>query len=268
MADEDRFVLKQAKKKAEVRVREGRGKPIDWLAVTLRFIEPSRDAFDDDVEDTELDVVDPEGVFEGLNDAQLHELGKDISVYLTLEKHKNNREFWETMKIICENRLRNVGEAATTGGRATASVSGDVEKLFASKSFAELETLEKQIRSKLRSNEPIDYEYWEQLLKNLIESKARAKLRQLSKSIVDNQLHGLRKQQVDEARLVRERLHGALDETEETLAAEEATTIPSASMYPDPESMLKIRVEDKDVDVQDEEAFLAGIVSCSVSVRA
>lgn len=268
VADEDRFVLKQAKKKAEVRVREGRGKPIDWLAVTLRFIEPSRDAFDDDVEDTELDVVDPEGVFEGLDDTQLHELGKDISVYLTLETHKNSREFWETMKIICENRLRNAGEGATKGGRAAASISGDVDKLFASKSAEELETLEKQIRIKLRSNEPIDYEYWEQLLKNLTESKARAKLRQLAKSIVDTQLHGLRKQQVDEARLIRESLHGAFHETEEaSMAAEEATTRSSPLMYPDPESTLTIRVEDRDLDVQDEEAFLVGVVSYSSRMR-
>src|ERR1700716_4138317 len=35
VAQEDTFVLKQAKKKAEIRVKEGRAKPIDWLAVTL-----------------------------------------------------------------------------------------------------------------------------------------------------------------------------------------------------------------------------------------
>lgn len=31
VAQEDIFVLKQAKKKAEIRVKEGRAKPIDWL---------------------------------------------------------------------------------------------------------------------------------------------------------------------------------------------------------------------------------------------
>ena len=35
VSQEDTFVLKQAKKKAEIRVKEGRAKPIDYLAVTF-----------------------------------------------------------------------------------------------------------------------------------------------------------------------------------------------------------------------------------------
>src|ERR1700759_4755781 len=73
-SEEDSFVLKQAKKKAQIRVREGRAKPIDWLAVILRIIDPDRDLLDDDEEEVQQDVVDPEGVFEGLSDAQLVEL--------------------------------------------------------------------------------------------------------------------------------------------------------------------------------------------------
>ncbi|KAI9881741.1 MAG: hypothetical protein M1823_006547, partial [Watsoniomyces obsoletus] len=64
MAQEDDFVLRQAKKKAEIRVKEGRPKPIDWLAVTLRFVDATKALLDDEVEDHELEVVDPEGVLE------------------------------------------------------------------------------------------------------------------------------------------------------------------------------------------------------------
>src|SRR5689334_18300820 len=46
VSEEDSFVLKQAKKKAVIRVREGRAKPIDWLAVILRVIDPDRDLLD------------------------------------------------------------------------------------------------------------------------------------------------------------------------------------------------------------------------------
>src|SRR5450432_1331885 len=74
VSQEDSFVLKQAKKKADIRVREGRAKPIDWLAVILRVIDPDRDLLDDDEEEIQHDVVDPEGVFEGLGDSQLAEL--------------------------------------------------------------------------------------------------------------------------------------------------------------------------------------------------
>lgn len=95
MADEDRFVLQQAKKKAALRVRGGRAKPIDWLAVTLRFIDPAeKSILDEEVEDHELDIVDPEGVLEGLNNEELAELEKEIENYLTLETSKSNRDYW------------------------------------------------------------------------------------------------------------------------------------------------------------------------------
>ena len=51
------------------------------------MIDPDRDLLDDDEEEVQHDVVDPEGVFEGLNDAQLIELDKDIASYLALEKN-------------------------------------------------------------------------------------------------------------------------------------------------------------------------------------
>lgn len=94
VAQEDVFVLKQAKKKAVVRVKEGRARPIDWLAVILQAIDPERDLLDDDTIDSELDVVHPDGVFEGLGDSQLVELEKDIDTYMTLESSRTNRDFW------------------------------------------------------------------------------------------------------------------------------------------------------------------------------
>jgi hypothetical protein len=94
VADEDRFVLQQAKKKAALRVKGGRAKPIDWLAVTLRFIDPTKATLDEEVEDHELEVVDPEGVFEGLGEDDLAEVEKDIDHYLTLETNRSNRDYW------------------------------------------------------------------------------------------------------------------------------------------------------------------------------
>ena len=38
VADEDKFVLRQSKKKADIRVREGRAKPIDYLTFNLRYM--------------------------------------------------------------------------------------------------------------------------------------------------------------------------------------------------------------------------------------
>jgi hypothetical protein len=97
VAEEDQFVLRQAKKKAALRVRAGRAKPIDWLAVTLSMIDPTVNPVDHawEADDSaEMDMVDPEGVFEVLNQEQLEDLEEEISTYLTLEKHPKNREFW------------------------------------------------------------------------------------------------------------------------------------------------------------------------------
>ena len=95
VAQEDNFVLRQAKKKAEIRVKEGRAKPIDWLTITLRVIDPTRNPLDDEIPDSDLDLVDPDGVFEGLSQTQLVDLEKDIDTFLTLETNSKNRDFWK-----------------------------------------------------------------------------------------------------------------------------------------------------------------------------
>ena len=94
VSKEDEFVLKQSKKKAKIRVREGRAKFIDWLAVTLSTIDKSAASIEDDVDEPSVDIIDPTGVFEGLDQSQLHELEKDIGVYLTLESDAINRSYW------------------------------------------------------------------------------------------------------------------------------------------------------------------------------
>jgi hypothetical protein len=98
VADEDRFVLAQAKKKAALRVKGGRAKPIDWLAVILRFVDPTKELLDDEVEDAELEVVDPEGVLEGLDAEELSGLEKEIENYLTLETNRSNRDYWNVCR--------------------------------------------------------------------------------------------------------------------------------------------------------------------------
>lgn len=69
VADEDKFVLKQSKKKADIRVREGRAKPIDFLAFNLRFIDAERDPFDDDDNDASIKTPAPDDVTKRLNEA-------------------------------------------------------------------------------------------------------------------------------------------------------------------------------------------------------
>ena len=100
VSKEDEFVLKQSKKKAKIRVKEGRAKVIDWLAVTLSVIDPSYDSLEDDSNEPETDVIDPAGLLEGLGLSQLQELVKDIDHYLVLETNHKNRDFWNVCNIV------------------------------------------------------------------------------------------------------------------------------------------------------------------------
>lgn len=268
VSEEDSFVLKQAKKKADIRVREGRAKPVDWLAVILRVIDPDRDLLDDDEEEVQVDVVDPEGVFEGLNDAQLKELDADITSYLALETNKKNQDYWKTMQIICKDRIQKL-QPMNREGRAVSSVSADVDKLLGPKTFEQLEALEKQIRAKLRSNEDIDVDYWEHLLQSLLIWKAKSKLKKVYQSVLDSRLDTLRKEQKADALDIRTKVQSLLtgpisvvessDEPTSTPAATQNTRKQPQLNYSaalDPEPLLKVRPEDKSLEIIDESAFL------------
>ena len=102
--DEDRFVLQQARKKAAIRVKNGRAKPVDWLAVTLAVIDPDKNSLEDELEGESLDVLDPESVFEGLDDTQSAELERDIDGYMALEASRSNLEYWNVCIICCHAR--------------------------------------------------------------------------------------------------------------------------------------------------------------------
>ena len=91
---EDDFVLQQSKKKAHIRVKEGRANHIDWLAVTLGVIDTTRDPLDLDPLESDIDIVDPAGAFEGLSLSELQDLGKDINTYMDLETDTSNRRYW------------------------------------------------------------------------------------------------------------------------------------------------------------------------------
>lgn len=268
VADEDRFVLQQAKRKAAIRVKNGRAKPIDWLAVTLRVIDGTNDPNEDE-DENDLEIVDPEGILESLDAGQIEELEKDIDTYLALETDRKNREFWnvsaelvdssqladvpQTLKVICKDKR----QKAKSGGRearGVSSVSADVDRLLGPKSLEELETLEKQIRKKLDSDESIDVDYWEHLLRSLLVWKAKARLRLLSQTIVDSRLQNLRKQQEQEATNVREKLMVLLGQRGTSNA-------PTYSSSFDPDPLLKLRPEDKHLECKEEKPFLESIVS-------
>ncbi|RPB20228.1 cactin [Terfezia boudieri ATCC MYA-4762] len=274
VAQEDQFVLKQAKRKAEIRVKEGRAKPIDWLAVNLRVIDPERNPLDDEIADEDLDVVDPEGLLEGLDEGKLDELEKDIDTYIGLEKNKSNQEFWNTMKVICRDRRERSENALAPEGRAVNSVAADIDRILSMKSLEDLVTLEKQIVAKLASNEPIDVDYWNQLLRSLRIWKAKSSLKQVYASVIRSRLEILHKQQREDADTVKRKLEAVLGagpipvieegSNEERVNASVAPRVREPITYSremDPEPLLKIRFEDRALENMDEKDFLRKITT-------
>jgi len=203
VADEDKFVLKQAKKKADIRVREHRAKPIDYLAFNLRFIDTDRDVFDDDDADVEIDIPAPEQILEGLQEAQLRELDEDIRSYHTLESNTRNREYWTALLALSAHRRHKIKPQGPEG-RALASVASDVDKILSPKTLEQLEALEKQIKAKLGSNEPIDTDYWEELLKSLLVYKAKAKLQKICQAIKTARVELLKQRNPEKAKTLEE----------------------------------------------------------------
>lgn len=101
IADEDRFALQQAKKKAALRVKGGRAKPIDVLAVALVAMEPERNVsgFEEETEGLEDLQIDPERAFDDLVEEDLRELEKGIEGYEVLEKSRSNVEYWGVCEL-------------------------------------------------------------------------------------------------------------------------------------------------------------------------
>ena len=175
------------------------------------------------------------------------------------------------MKIICEDRRSRIAPNGSLS-RSIHSVTSDVDELLGPKSLEQLKSLEVQISNKLQSDEPIDVEYWEQLLRNLRVYKAKAELKEIYRAIIASRLQGQRDQQVAEAGIVQEKLAmlsepASLKDNETTES--EVTATPkmkqiSRILYSealDPGPFLKIRPDDKGLEVVDESNFLDKIVS-------
>lgn len=158
------------------------------------------------------------------------------------------------MKVICKDRQKTIAPE----GRALNSVAADINKLLSPKSYEQLQGLEGQVRRKLDSNEPIDTDYWEELLRSLTVWKARAKLKKVYQAVIDERVRGLRQQQREEADSVRSKLTPLAplvrgDGAKDALVDEEFRDL-------DPDPLLQIRPEDKVYEVLDESTFLDQVV--------
>lgn len=201
LAKENHFLIQQKRKAAEIRVREHRARPVDVLSANLRLIDPIQDLINDDIEASELEYVHPESLIQSQTASQLQLLLKEIDEYLEIEYKSNSRDYWKTVKIICQEQQKDYL------GKAVRSVSGEIDMLLRPKTYNELTKLEGQISRKLNSNELIDTDYWQQLLESLLLYKAKAKLQQLYHAVLESRKQKSRKENARVAALERDKVH-------------------------------------------------------------
>ncbi|KAJ7228924.1 mid region of cactin-domain-containing protein [Mycena pura] len=204
------FQLEQERRRAAIRIKEKRAKAIDFLALNLKYVNPPTEDESEEDEDEgaglEIDLDEPYNIFDNLTSDQVEELHEDIERYLTLEQSKTNLDFWTNMMVICKDRLERINMSHRMGAESVAAVEADISALLATKTYEQLVSLQRQIQDKLTSGEPVDVDYWENLLKKLLVWKSKAKLKSLHEVVVRNRLEQLRKRQRDEAIQAQEEL--------------------------------------------------------------
>ncbi|KAG0150577.1 hypothetical protein CROQUDRAFT_87758 [Cronartium quercuum f. sp. fusiforme G11] len=245
IAKEDDFQLEQAQKRAEIRVREKRAKPIDLLALNLKWghRELAADSDDSDEEmakkrrlekekkksltalmneegededdgaGLEVDLDEPYTIFDNLTLEDTQELAEDIKMHIALEKSASKLEFWRCLLCVCDDaleQLSNERNSALDALRTGAAIRSEITRLLEGKSYEKLMALESSIEIKLAGNDPVDPEYWQSLLGQLKVWKAKAKLKAMHEVVLRNRLEHLRRRQRDEAVKVQAELASSL----------------------------------------------------------
>ncbi|XP_057463646.1 splicing factor Cactin [Actinidia eriantha] len=205
---EEEFHFDQSKFRSEIRVREGRTKPIDILSKQLN---PS--------DDFDIEINEPYMVFRGLTVREMEELREDIKMHLDLDRATPTHiQYWEALLMVCdwelaEARKRDALDRARVRGEQPpaelladerglhSSIEADVRNLLQGKSYSELEVLQSQIESQMRSGTAKVVEYWEVVLKRLHIYKAKACLREIHTKMLRKHLERLEQPLVGEDNL-------------------------------------------------------------------
>lgn len=197
---EEEFHFDQSKIRSEIRLREGRMKPIDILTKHL-----------DPLDDLDIEINEPYMVFKGLTVKEMEELHEDIKLHLDLDRATPTHiQFWEALLVVCnwelaEARKKDVLDRARVRGEQLppellaeergmhSSIEADIKELLHGQTYAQLEALQSQIESQMQSGTAKVVEYWEALLKRLHIFKAKACLKEIHAKMLRKHLQHLEK---------------------------------------------------------------------------
>ncbi|XP_027349520.1 cactin-like [Abrus precatorius] len=218
---EEEFHFDQSKVRSEIRLREGRARPIDVLTKHLNGSD-----------DLDIEINEPYMVFKGLTVKEMNELRDDIKMHLDLDRATPTHvQYWEALLVVCDwelaeaqkkdalDRARVRGEEPPAELLAEerglhSSIVPDVKRLLQGKTHAELEALQVHIDSEMRTGTAKVVEYWEAILKHLHIYKAKACLKEIHAKMLRKHLQHLEQPLEDEDTL--ENAHVMIPEEEVT----------------------------------------------------
>lgn len=223
---EEEFHFDQSKVRSDIRLREGRAKPIDILSKNLNLSK-----------DFDIEINEPYTIFKGLTVKEMEELQEDIKMHLELDRATPTHiEFWEALMVVCDweiaearkrdalDRARVRGEQPPTELLAEerglhSSIDEEVRSLLQGKTYNELYELQCQIESQMLSGTAKVVEYWEAVLKRLQIYKAKARLKEIHADLLRQHLQQLQESDSNERQISKEEVDVGHDDeyTEEAL---------------------------------------------------
>lgn len=247
---EESFHLKQARLRSKIRVKEGRGKPIDFLAQYYEaFTEPAEDdppkteeEIVDQIRYLETNITEPYNQLNGLRKIELEDLIEDIQVYKQLCKNRD-LTFWNDLLTISHDelaKLKNYSGYGSSEGINPAVVPS-INNMFVGKSPEQLLKLKSKVEEKLSKNEPgLDITYWETVLSKLKAFIAKARLQELHKLNMQTKPQKLKELKELKGQKVTEGLEVEKEEEEDPIAGpSEPISMPEFSLVEQCKQMYK-----------------------------
>jgi hypothetical protein len=171
---EDEFHITQTKIRASKRIKEKRGKPIDFLFSVTRFPQ--------DIPDS-VTFPSPSKVINALSKPEIEELMVDLPSFKKIDF--DFKDYWISVEALVAAQLRILSNKKEDDPGMHSAILPDVRELLEGKSTEEL--LQVELFIKL-STDLIDDEYWHSVIKKLHFFRAQARADELYKQVVKARL--------------------------------------------------------------------------------
>lgn len=233
---EEEFLLNQAMLSSRMRMRSGRGEPIDFVA---RILDPELAVEGEAISEP------PYAVLKRLNLEEMQKLIEGIEEFRQLEHDEVKLQFWASMKEVATHELmvatrEDEMDRAKLKGEVQVNslheedlhVDSEVQDILVSKSFTQLCDLEKEMTTKLENGECGDPEFWERVLSNLKIHKVRAQLRALQETLMQKHMNTLMKSMKEAAEAAERKAENTELDDENVDAEEPVSSTEPIDLHP------------------------------------